>query len=178
MYFYELLNTWLDERPLKSSQTFFYLGRPTIQSCAPGTEFNAKSNVCDFPSKANCKKQRRVLNKNHKSSNSNVGDIIEGKLGFYVQPRQANTNKAVVYPSPPSGQRVRLRGGKHPYSGYLELWHSGEWGFVCDDDWSRQEADIVCKQLGFNRGVASTTQVSKIYFLPSSISANIFSALL
>ena len=96
-----------------------------------------------------------------------MGDIIEGKLGFYVQPRQANTNKAVVYPSPPSGQRVRLRGGKHPYSGYLELWHSGEWGFVCDDDWSRQEADIVCKQLGFNRGVASTTQVSKKYFLPS-----------
>jgi hypothetical protein len=30
-------------------------GKPTIQNCAPGTQFNAKLGQCDFPHKANCK---------------------------------------------------------------------------------------------------------------------------
>ena len=30
-------------------------GKPTIQMCAPGTQFNAKLGQCDFPHKANCK---------------------------------------------------------------------------------------------------------------------------
>ena len=76
-------------------------------------------------------------------------------MQFSVQSRQAKLR------TPPSGQRVRLRGGKQ-HSGYLEFLHSDEWGYVCDDDWNRQNADIVCKQLGFNRGVASTTQVCSI----------------
>ena len=94
---------------------------------------------------------------------SNDEGTIETSLAFKVEPRQGNANEDVVHPSPPSGQRVRLRYGG-PYSGYLELFHSGEWGLVCDDDWTREEADIVCKQLGFNRGVASTTQV-KIFII-------------
>ena len=63
--------------------------------------------------------------------------------------------------TPPSGQRVRLRGGKGPFSGYLEMRQgSGKWGLVCDrGDWGMQEANLVCKQLGFNRGVRATTQV-------------------
>ena len=65
----------------------------------------------------------------------------------------------VVHKSPPSGQRIRLRGGNQVYKGYLEMYHSDEWGLVCDDNWSMTEANVVCKQLGFNRGVATTTQV-------------------
>ena len=30
-------------------------GKPTIQSCGPGTQFNAKLGQCDYPHKANCK---------------------------------------------------------------------------------------------------------------------------
>ena len=54
---------------------------------------------------------------------------------------------------------MRLRGGVQPYSGYLEVSYSDEWGFVCDSgSWTIAEANIVCKQLGFGRGIRSTTQ--------------------
>ena len=99
-------------------------------------------------------------NSRQHTSNSSDNAINEDTLWFSAQEkRQGSSNQPIVFPSPQSGQRVRLRGGKQPYSGYLELLHSGEWGFVCDDDWNPEEADIVCKELGFLRGVASTTQV-------------------
>ena len=67
--------------------------------------------------------------------------------------------KKIEFPAPPSGQKVRLRGGVQPYSGYLEVSYSDEWGFVCDSgSWTMAEANIVCKQLGFGRGIRSTTQ--------------------
>ena len=58
---------------------------------------------------------------------------------------------------------MRLRGGVQPYSGYLEVSYSDEWGFVCDSgSWTMAEANIVCKQLGFGRGIRSTTQGTKM----------------
>ena len=39
------------------------------------------------------------------------------------------------------------------------MFYSGKWGLVCDSgSWTMQEADIVCKQLGFKRGARATTQ--------------------
>ena len=65
----------------------------------------------------------------------------------------------IVFETPISGQKLRLRGGKSPFSGYLEISRNDQWGFVCDSGtWTFEEADIVCKQLGFKRGVRSTTQ--------------------
>ena len=48
---------------------------------------------------------------------------------------------------------------KTPFLGYLEMFYSNQWGFVCDaGSWTMEEANLVCKQLGFSRGVRSTTQ--------------------
>ena len=57
--------------------------------------------------------------------------------------------------SPDSGQYMRLRGGAGPWEGYLEV-RSGKdrpWGHVCDisDNWTLQEASVVCRHLGFLR---------------------------
>ena len=48
----------------------------------------------------------------------------------------------------------------HPASSpSLEVSYSDEWGFVCDSgSWTMAEANVVCKQLGFGRGIRSTTQ--------------------
>lgn len=56
-------------------------------------------------------------------------------------------------PPPISKQLARLRGGQKASEGYLEMRGLKEWGIVCDkhNQWTITEANIVCKQLGYER---------------------------
>ncbi|XP_076831295.1 neurotrypsin isoform X2 [Brachyhypopomus gauderio] len=44
---------------------------------------------------------------------------------------------------------IRLVGAGGPWEGRLEVYHSREWGTVCDDGWTERHAQVVCRQLGF-----------------------------
>ena len=45
---------------------------------------------------------------------------------------------------------IRLVGGRSMYEGRVELCRNEAWGTVCDDFWNAPDANVVCRQLGFN----------------------------
>ena len=56
---------------------------------------------------------------------------------------------------------LRLVGGPSPLYGRLEIFHNAQWGTVCDDAFSLQDAHVACRQLGFSDGIEVIT--SDIY---------------
>ena len=44
---------------------------------------------------------------------------------------------------------MRLRDGRVPLEGRVEVVYQGEWGTVRDGRWGLEDASVVCRQLGF-----------------------------
>ena len=44
---------------------------------------------------------------------------------------------------------VRLVGGQSAYEGRVEVCLSQRWGSVTDSEWSAEDAQVVCRQIGY-----------------------------
>ncbi|KAL1235622.1 Neurotrypsin [Trichinella pseudospiralis] len=68
-----------------------------------------------------------------------------------------------------SGQVVRLRGMNRNFGeGRVEVNFGGVWGLVCPDKFSTNEAQVICRQLGFERGSTDYSIVSYYNALESA----------
>ena len=45
---------------------------------------------------------------------------------------------------------MRLVGGQSAYEGRVEVCLSQRWGTVTDDGWSTADAQVLCRQLGYD----------------------------
>ena len=58
---------------------------------------------------------------------------------------------------------IRLNGTSNTYSGRVEYCYNGIFGTICDDEWSLQDANVACRQLGF---VGARRAYGSAYFGP------------
>jgi len=70
---------------------------------------------------------------------------------------------AVAKSTVPDDGTFRLVGGTKPSEGRVEVFYKDGWGTVCDDFWGMNEADMVCRSVGYSAATHAYQGPSKAF---------------
>ncbi|XP_069075234.1 uncharacterized protein [Pleurodeles waltl] len=60
-----------------------------------------------------------------------------------------------------TSESIRLVGGRNLLEGLVEIKHRGIWGGICLKHWEQEEAQVVCRQLGYAGSAIATRRISR-----------------
>ncbi|KAJ8027049.1 Deleted in malignant brain tumors 1 protein [Holothuria leucospilota] len=87
-----------------------------------------------------------------------AGVVCTGSCLFYKVSYTSTGGKVLKFTSAGTGNKidkVRLVDGSSNSSGRIEVLFDGEWGTVCQEEWTLADANVVCKQLGYQSVIVS-----------------------
>ena len=79
----------------------------------------------------------------------------------------SHSEAAGVRCAPCTAGDIRLQGG-NATSGRVEICNNNVWGTVCDDFWDSIDAQVVCRQLGFETGLNLCDRCSRAYIMSNA----------
>ena len=44
---------------------------------------------------------------------------------------------------------LKLHGGRGPFEGTVEVYHAGQWGEICANDFDTKDPKVICNMLGY-----------------------------
>lgn len=53
---------------------------------------------------------------------------------------------------------VRLGNGVLASDGLVQVYHNKTWGWICDQHWDQNDADVICGELGYSNALSTYSQ--------------------